>query len=85
MRTLVSPPRQISTPKAIRVQVDSRGKPISVGGVRVETVRRDWMHRFAWWTDKPLRRRYYEVITVTGRRVVVFRDMLTDRWYSQQA
>jgi hypothetical protein len=85
MRTLVSSPRPLSAPKAIRVQVDPRGKPIAVGGVRVETVRRDWMHRFAWWTDEPLLRRYYEVITVTGRRVVVFRDMLTDGWFSQQA
>ncbi len=85
MRALVSSPRALSAPKAIRVQVDPRGKPIAVGGVRVETVRRDWLHRFAWWTDEPLRRRYYEVITVTGRRVVVFRDMLTDRWFSQKA
>jgi hypothetical protein len=54
-----------------------------VGGVRVEAVRRDWLHRFGWWRDDPLRRRYYEVITVTGRRVVVFRDMFTDRWFSQ--
>ena len=85
MRALVSPPGQIGRPQAIRVQVDPRGRPIAVAGVQVEAVRRDWLHRFAWWTDDPLRRRYYEVITVTGRRVVVFRDMLTDGWFSQQA
>ena len=48
-------------------------------------MRRDWLFRFGWWTDQPLRRRYYEVITVTGRRVVVFRDTFTDRWFSQKA
>jgi len=32
-----------------------------------------------------LRRRYYEVITVTGQRVVVFRDMFTGRWFRQRA
>ena len=85
MRRLVSSPGAMSRPQAIRVQVDARGKPIVVGGVQVETVNRDWLHRFGWWTDDPLRRRYYEVITVTGRRVVVFRDLFTDRWFSQKA
>ncbi|MFI4977420.1 MAG: hypothetical protein ACHQC8_01890 [Solirubrobacterales bacterium] len=75
----------MNAPRPVRVRVDARGKPIVVAGVQVETVRRDWLHRFGWWRDDPLRRHYYEVITVTGRRVVVFRDMLTDRWFSQRA
>lgn len=85
MRALVSPPAALNAPQAIRVQVDARGKPMTVDGVRVETVKRDWLNGFAWWSDKPLRRRYYEVTTVTGARVVVFRDTLADRWFSQQA
>jgi hypothetical protein len=32
-----------------------------------------------------VRRRYYDVTTVTGGRVVVFRDMLADTWFSQKA
>jgi hypothetical protein len=83
MRHLVSSPGVLNAPQAIRVQVDTKGRPVTVGGVRVEAVSRDWLHRFGWWRDDPLRRRYYEVITVTGRRVVVFRDMFTDRWFSQ--
>jgi hypothetical protein len=85
MRALVSPPGALSAPQAIRVQVDRGGRPMMVDGVRVETVRRDWLNGFAWWRDKPVRRRYYEVITVSGGRVVVFRDLLADRWFSQQA
>lgn len=85
MRTFVSPPGALNAPQAIRVQVDGRGRPLVVDGVRVETVKRDWLNGFAWWRDKPVRRRYYEVTTVTGGRVVVFRDVLADRWFSQQA
>jgi hypothetical protein len=85
MRRLVSAPGPLNAPKPIRVQVDARGKPRTVDGVRVETVRRDWLNGFAWWRDKPVRRRYYDVTTVTGGRVVVFRDMLADTWFSKKA
>ena len=56
-----------------------------MAGEPIESVREHWLHRFRWWTDDPLRRHYYEVITVTGLRVVVFRDTFTGRWFSQQA
>jgi len=59
------------------------GRPGAVDRPRTKEVRRNWLNGFGWWWDKPLRRRYYEVITVTGRHVVVFREVLTDRWYSQ--
>ena len=85
MRRLVSPPGAMGAPQPVRVQVDARGRPAVVAGEQVETVRRDWLHRFGWWRDDPLRRRYYEVITVTGQRVVVFRDTFTDRWFRQKA
>jgi hypothetical protein len=48
MRRLVSAPGPLNAPKPIRVQVDARGKPRTVDGVRVETVRRDWLNGFAW-------------------------------------
>jgi len=48
-------------------------------------VNRDWLNGFGWWREKPLRRRYYEVLTVTDERVVVFRDTFTDRWFRQNA
>ena len=85
MRRLISAPGPMNAPKPIRVHDDARGKPVVVAGERVELVRRDWLFSFKWWTDQPLRRRYYEVLTVTGRRVVVFRDTFTDRWFSQKA
>lgn len=85
MRRLVSAPGPMNAPKPVRVQVDARGRPIVVDGERVERFIHDWYHRFWWWRDDPLRRRYYRVDTVSGRQVVVFRDMFTDRWFSQQA
>jgi hypothetical protein len=85
MRRLVSAPGPMNAPTPVRVQADGRGKPIAVAGEQVQMVRRDWLHTFAWWTDDPVRRRYYEVITVKGRRVIVFHDLQTSRWFSQKA
>ena len=83
MRRLVSAPGPLNAPQPVQVQVDGRGRPTAVAGVRIELVNRGWLNGFGWWRDKPLRRRYYEVLTVTGERVVVFRDTLADRWFSQ--
>jgi hypothetical protein len=85
MRRLVSAPGPLNAPQPVRVQADGSGRPTAVDGVRVERVNRDWLNGFGWWWEKPLRRRYYEVLTVTGDRVVVFRDTRADRWFSQNA
>ena len=85
MRRFVSAPGAMNAPQPVQVQVDARGRPIAVADVRVELVNRSWLNGFGWWWDKPLRRRYYEVLTVTGDRVVVFRDTLDDGWFRQNA
>ena len=85
MRRLVCAPGPMNSPRPVRVQADGRGRPVVVGGEPVASVREEWLLRLRWWTDDPLRRRYYEVITLTGRRVVVFRDTFTDRWFRQAA
>jgi hypothetical protein len=38
-----------------------------------------------WWTGRPLRRRYFELVLVNGRNVVVFRDLVGGGWFTQRA
>ena len=80
----ISRPGAPKAPKAIRVGVE-HGKPVAVSGVRVEEVREFWIVEDRWWTEQPIRRHYWELITVEGRNVVVFHDLVTDRWFSQTA
>ena len=40
----------------------------------VAAVREEWRVVDRWWTEEPVRRRYFEVVLETGRNVVVFRD-----------
>ena len=81
----MSGPRRINEPRRARVRADARGKPLLVEGRAVEAVRESWLVEDRWWTDRPLRRRYWEVVTDDGRDVVVFRDLDAEAWFAQRA
>jgi CO dehydrogenase/acetyl-CoA synthase delta subunit len=77
-------PRRLAQPRLARVRADPGGRPEAVGGRPVEAVRESWLVEDRWWTDRPLRRRYWEVVTADGRDLVVFRDLEGGRWYAQR-
>ena len=59
-------------------------------GVRVlrdafgtEHLRESWLVEDRWWTDRPLRRRYWEIVTGSGRVLVVFHDLTGSGWFRQ--
>ena len=62
-------------PRPARVRMTSAGAPVEVDGRTVAQVRESWLVEDRWWTEQPLRRRYWEVVTACGRNVVVFRDL----------
>jgi len=46
-------------------------------------VRESWLVEDRWWTDAPLRRRYWELVLEGGRCVTVYRDLVAQTWYTQ--
>ena len=64
---------------------DPRGVPASVGTAAVDTVREEWVVEDRWWTGRPLRRRYFELVLANGRNVVVFHDLIEGGWFMQRA
>ena len=76
--------RRLNEPAAVLVVVENE-IPTAVDRVGVVAVREEWRVVDRWWTEEPVRRRYFEVVLDTGRNVVVFRDELTGKWYRQQA
>jgi hypothetical protein len=68
----------------VQVHAGDDGRPTAVGGRAVDAVRESWLVEDRWWTDAPLRRRYWEVVTADGRDLVVFRDLGAGRWYAQR-
>lgn len=79
-----SGPRRIAEPRPVRVRADGAGVPLEVDGRAVDAVRESWLVEDRWWTERPLRRRYWEIVTVRGRNVVVFRELEERRWYRQR-
>jgi hypothetical protein len=77
-------PRRLGEPRPARVSADDRGRPLAVEGRAVEGIRESWLVEDRWWTDRPLRRRYWEVVTEDGRDLVVFRELGRGGWYRQR-
>jgi hypothetical protein len=77
-------PRRLATPRPVPVRTGDDGRPAAVEGRPVEAVRESWLIEDRWWTDAPLRRRYWEVVTADGRNLVVYRDLGAGGWFAQR-
>jgi CO dehydrogenase/acetyl-CoA synthase delta subunit len=80
----MSGPRRLSVPTRVAVRADEDGRPLWVDGRQVDAVRESWLVEDRWWTEKPLRRHYWEIVTVCGRNEVVFCDLRSRRWWRQR-
>ncbi len=80
----MSTARRLSTPRRVTVQADPAGVPQSVDDREVDAVRESWLVEDRWWTDRPLRRRYWELVSQSGRDIVVFHDLLAGSWFRQR-
>jgi hypothetical protein len=75
---------RVYRPRPVNVHVDNRGLPEAVGRTAVEAVREEWLVEDRWWTARPLRRRYLELVTADGADRVVFCDLENGRWFAQR-
>jgi hypothetical protein len=77
-------PRRLAVPRAATVRAAPDGRPLAVDGRRVDFVRESWLIEDRWWVQRPLRRRYWEVVTACGRDVVVFHELEAGGWFVQR-
>ena len=76
--------RRLNEPRPVRVTVEE-GLPAAVGQVSVLQVREEWRVVDRWWTDAPVRRRYFDLVLATGENVAVFEDEEGGGWFRQKA
>jgi hypothetical protein len=76
--------RRLNEPRPALVFAE-RGVPAEVGHVPVAVVREEWRVVDRWWTERPVRRRYFDLVLESGRNVVVFRDEQEGGWFGQRA
>jgi hypothetical protein len=77
-------PRRLAVPRRAAVRAVASGRPVMVEGDRVQSVRETWLVEDRWWTQRPVRRRYWEVVTVQGRDLVVFHELERGGWFLQR-
>jgi hypothetical protein len=78
--------RRLGDPRPVTARAGPDGAPVALGRARVDAVSEEWVVEDRWWTEAPLRRRYFELVLADGRNVVVFCDLEGEgRWYEQRA
>ena len=77
--------RRLYAPRPVGVRSGADGAPAAVGEVAVEALREHWLVDDRWWVPQRLRREYFELALADGRSVVVFRCLLSGRWFRQRA
>jgi hypothetical protein len=75
---------RLNKPWRVPVRAGDDGVPIAVGRLAVASIREEWLVEDGWWTRRPLRRRYFELVLEDGSDVVVFRDPDSGRWFRQR-
>lgn len=80
----MSAPRRLAVPRRVAVDAAVGGAPSQVDRRAVDSVREEWLVEDRWWTERPIRRRYWEVVTTCGRDEVVFQDLISGRWWRQR-
>jgi hypothetical protein len=76
--------RALNRPRPARVRC-SGSSPTEVDGETVDALRESWLVEDRWWTAEPLRRRYWELVGVRGRNLVVFHDLCSGGWFRQSS
>jgi hypothetical protein len=77
--------RRLGAPRPAPVSAAGDGRPDALAGQPVEAVAEEWVVEDRWWTGRPLRRRYFELVLRNGRNAVVFRDLAEGGWFEQRS
>ena len=80
--------RRLNEPQRALVVTRGVGQgatPVSVNRLAVERVREEWRVVDRWWTEEPVRRRYFDVVLESGQNAVVFHDEDRGGWFTQRA
>ena len=75
---------RLARPRGVCVRTDGSGTPAELQGIAVESVLEEWVVEDRWWSDRPVRRRYFELVLAGGRNVVVFRELIGRGWFEQR-
>ena len=76
--------RRINIPEPISVEEDAYGLPLAVRSKRQEVITGiidRWRLDDEWWRTEPVSRLYYSVLLAAGQRLVLYKDLVSGKWY----
>ena len=76
----------LNIPEPVSVEESPSGIPLSLGSKQrreVAAIEDWWRIDDEWWRADPLSRVYFTVRLASGRRLVLYKDNINDRWYRQ--
>ena len=75
--------RRLGTPRPPPCASAPTACPRTSAGRRSRPIGEEWVVEDRWWTGRPLRRRYFELVLADGRNATVFRDLRGGHWFTQ--
>jgi hypothetical protein len=82
----VSSYKPVNLPESVQVVESPSGGPAAVKtttGQTVTAVDDCWRIDDEWWRGEPVTRLYYTVRVNSGQRLVVYKDLVSGKWYKQ--
>ncbi|MBN1692451.1 MAG: hypothetical protein JW845_02730 [Dehalococcoidales bacterium] len=79
--------KPVNTPEELKVEEDAEGLPVTVKGKRrqaVISIEDRWRIDDEWWRAAPVSRLYYNVLLASGQRAVLYKDLISNKWYEQE-
>jgi len=79
--------KPVNTPEPLRVEEDAAGLPAAVRMKRrqaVISIEDRWRIDDEWWRAEAISRLYYNVLLASGQRLVLYKDLISGKWYSQE-
>jgi hypothetical protein len=78
--------KSLNLPELLYVEEDHLGLPMALKSgkkQRILAIEDTWRLDDEWWRAAPLSRMYFTVTLVSGHRLVIFKDLMNNRWYCQ--
>lgn len=74
-------------PVPVKIEENAAGQPVAIRGKRrlaVMTIEDKWRIDDEWWRAEPVSRIYYNILLASGRRLVLYKDIIKGDWYEQE-
>ena len=79
--------RPLNVPKTVKVVTDIQNCPLKIQIGRlylsVKKIQDRWRIDDEWWREQSLSRAYYQCLLETSDVVIIFQDLVKNKWYKQ--